>query len=85
MTVSLGYYQHTLDPGCFDESKPNRLYIFRTSSHGSPALMECWSDETANFELKAMCVASHRIVWHARLLSAWRARSDHESKRRRIL
>ena len=70
-------------PVFFDE--PNRHpFSIRTLSHGSPALMECWTDETANFELKAMAVASHRSVWHARLLSSWRARTDHESKRRRL-
>ena len=75
-------YQHTSVPGVFRRAKSTS--VLRTRSHGSPALMECWTDETANFELKAMAVASHRSVWHARLLSSWRARTEHESKRRRL-
>ena len=58
----------------------------RLGTHGAPALMECWADETANFQLKSLAAQSHRSIWHARLLSSWKGLSDHQNmvKRRRL-
>ena len=60
----------------------------RLRTHGSPALVACWEDESRNFALKRICMGAHRNVWHARVLMTWLARSMHppataQTKRRR--
>ena len=56
----------------------------RLGTHGSPALVACWDDESRNFPLKRLCEDAHRSVWHARVLSGWAARSDHLSTAKRV-
>ena len=45
----------------------------RLDSHGSPGYQSCWSDESANFELKRICRGAHAAHWNARVLINWRA------------
>ena len=51
----------------------------RLSSHGAPAYQACWSDESANFQLKEMCSQAHRAVWHGRILAAWGSKTRHKA------
>ena len=53
----------------------------RLHLHGSPALTACWDDEAANLHFKRLASGAHELVWHARVLSGWRAFA--ERKRRR--
>ena len=67
--------------------KPKHHFLIemagRLASHGSPAYHACWADESANFQLKVMCQAAHRAVWHGRVLATWASTSGHDVTRAR--
>ena len=67
--------------------KPKHHFLIemagRLASHGSPAYHACWADESANFQLKVMCQAAHRAVWHGRVLATWASKSGHDVTRAR--